>query len=448
MHLLRASAAAASACREEARGATWAGAVAAAVAAAVLSGSAAACDDDGSDPAKPAPEAATPGEATTGEAAPEATTPPAGPPGFRRPNLFRDPQQIVAAAVNEDRRKLLSRAPPLRSFYNGPPRPRPPAEEEGVPKELWGIPGKVLMPGAEELEGVGFSDVCGLEDAKRRLVAAVVEPSRNGALLRELQERTRAGGAVRHKAAGLVVLHGPPGSGKTMLARAAAAATQCPVVVLGFEDIGDKFYGETPRKLQAVLDAVSGYARSGREAMEEAGAAGEASPLPGAARSIIVFLDEADAFFPRRPTRGTDGSADRDNTKTDDRLVSQALRYIDGLEDREGVVMVLATNRKSAIDPAVMSRASEVISVPAPDDDARRALWQRNAKHLDDVSALVRKTDGLTGRDVVRACDAVERMFVSERREGLPAEGDYLQELTRRRDDGSKVKDRTGVASV
>jgi SpoVK/Ycf46/Vps4 family AAA+-type ATPase len=190
--------------------------------------------------------------------------------------------------------------------------------------------------------------------------------------------------------------------------------------MLGFEDIADKYYGETPRKLGTVLDAVSAYAA----------AAGD--------REIVLFVDEADAMLSSRAA--SVAAISSPSNITDDRLVSQFLKFVDGVHDRDGVTIVLATNRLAVLDAAVMSRASDIIRVVAPDRAALEAMWQRNARHLPRQSheRLAVASAGLCGRDVARVCDSVERAWVSRAAApgedgSTPGEADYAIEVEARK---------------
>jgi transitional endoplasmic reticulum ATPase len=214
-----------------------------------------------------------------------------------------------------------------------------------------------------EVPSVSFDDVGGLAEAKRELVRAVEWPLRHPELFERLGVTPPQG----------VLLYGPPGTGKTLLARAVASATDANFLSVKGPELLDKYVGESERAVREVFE----------RARENAPA--------------VVFFDEVDAVSSER---GDDSGAA-------ERVVSQLLTELDGLERLEGVTVVGATNRPDRIDPALLrpGRFERIVSVPVPDEHAREAILRVHTRSMPldddvDVASLARRTDGYTGSDI------------------------------------------------
>jgi AAA+ superfamily predicted ATPase len=190
----------------------------------------------------------------------------------------------------------------------------------------------VSEPGAGDPEAA-FDEVGGLEEAKRELQAICLA-------LRD-PEAYRRWGARPPKG---VLLFGPPGTGKTLLARCLAQAAGARFIHVRAADITSKWYGEAERRMQLVFD------RARRET------------------PAVLFFDEIDAI-----ARDRDGSHEATH-----RVVSTLLENMDGLQELQGVVVVAATNRPEAVDPALLrpGRFDRLVEVPLPDREARGAIFR------------------------------------------------------------------------
>ncbi|MXQ07938.1 AAA family ATPase [Alphaproteobacteria bacterium GH1-50] len=219
---------------------------------------------------------------------------------------------------------------------------------------------------------VRWSDIGGLDDVKAALEEAVVWPIRHKDSFRSLRVPAARG----------VILAGPPGSGKTLLARGLAGES------------GLNFVGVRPTR---ILSQFLGEAE--RAVAELFAKARQAAPA-------ILFFDEFDALARRRT--GQDAVLDR--------IVGQLLVEMDGLSPNDDVVVLAATNRPNAIDPALLrpGRIDHVLTVPLPDAAARRAILDvhfqsRSVEEGVDLSALVGATDGFSGADLASLAQSAAR---------------------------------------
>jgi len=175
-----------------------------------------------------------------------------------------------------------------------------------------------------------------------------------------------------------VLLHGPPGTGKTLLAKAVANEADATFLSINGPEIMSKYYGESEKQL--------------REKFEEAQ---ENSPA-------IIFIDEIDAIASKRNDAG--GEVER-------RVVAQLLSLMDGLEERENVIVIAATNRIDAVDEALRrgGRFDREIEIGVPNRDGRKEILQihtRNMPLTDDVDLdeISDKTHGYVGADLEAVC--------------------------------------------
>lgn len=228
----------------------------------------------------------------------------------------------------------------------------------------------------------GEDRIAGYAGVKREVRETIVMPLLHPEIFSQVTSlaRTRAGSSVPRA----VLFEGPPGTGKTTMARVMASASNIPLVYVPLESIMSKWVGDAEKKLDAVFDVAS---RLG---------------------PCIVFLDEIDAFA---------GSRDKgempEHTR---RLLSVMLRQMQGLVDTSGTVIIGATNRKDDLDPALLSRFTRSIFFPLPNDDERAAIIGYYAKHLDEGarSALSRLSEGRSGREIEDGCGTAERMWATE----------------------------------
>lgn len=250
---------------------------------------------------------------------------------------------------------------------------------------------------------VTYDDIGGLGDTVDQIREMVELPLRHPELFQRLGIDPPKG----------VLLHGPPGTGKTRLARAVANETEARFFHIAGPEIMGSRYGESEQRLREVF----------QEAAQNAPA--------------IIFIDEIDSIAPKREQ--VTGEVER-------RIVAQLLTLMDGLEPRQNVVVIGATNRRDAIDEALRrpGRFDREIIIGVPDQPGRREILGIHTRGMPlavdvDLDAIARTTYGFVGADLgalVReaAMDAVRRILPEVNlRDGIPAE--VLEGLSVGRDD-------------
>jgi transitional endoplasmic reticulum ATPase len=237
----------------------------------------------------------------------------------------------------------------------------------------------LAVTGPSALRGAGgvaaplrMSDIGGLDEVKARLRQSIAWP------------RTSADVVARYRIEPVrgILLVGPPGSGKTMMARALAFEAGMNFVAVRPTDLLARHFGAAERALARLFAKAR------------------------ASAPAILFFDEFDAIAPGRGARDA----------VLDRIVAQFLVELDGVTGGDGVVMLGATNRASAIDPALLrpGRFDEIIEIPMPDREARRAIL---AVHLEgrptcpdlDADAFAGSAKGATGADLAEMVAAAAR---------------------------------------
>jgi len=232
---------------------------------------------------------------------------------------------------------------------------------------------------------VKWEEVGGLEDVKRELQEAVEWPMKYPGLYDKLGHKMPRG----------ILLHGPSGTGKTLLAKAVATQSEANFVSVRGPELLSKWVGESERGIREIF-------RRARQA----------SPC-------VVFFDEIDSIA---PIRGAGGE-----TAVTERVVSQLLTELDGMENMHGVVVLAATNRPDMIDPALLrpGRFDKIIQIPLPDKESRKMILKINAEKIPiitdpkdpqhvDLDKIAESTDGLSGADTAAIANTAVSLVIHE----------------------------------
>ncbi|MGD0607169.1 MAG: ATP-binding protein [Streptosporangiaceae bacterium] len=236
-----------------------------------------------------------------------------------------------------------------------------------------------------EHTGLTLADVAGMTEVKARLEAAFLAPMRNPELRRLYGKSLRGG----------LLLYGPPGCGKTFIARAVAGELGARFIAVSFADIIDMFVGQSERNIHELFEIARRNA------------------------PCVVFLDEVDAIGQKRsqlrhtPMRSA---------------VNQLLLELDDISgNNEGVFLLAATNHPWDVDSALRrpGRFDRTLLVLPPDASAREGVFRYHLKDRPvagiDLAKLAKQTDGYSGADIAHICEtAAERALMDSVRLGEP----------------------------
>ncbi|UCE14340.1 MAG: CDC48 family AAA ATPase [Candidatus Heimdallarchaeota archaeon] len=237
--------------------------------------------------------------------------------------------------------------------------------EQSTVIEIVSAPDEVLND-YMDIPKIAYEDIGGLDETVQRLREMVELPMRYPELFERLGVEPPKG----------VLLYGPPGTGKTLLAKAVANETESHFIDLSGPEIMSKFYGESEERLREMF----------KEAEEKA--------------PSILFIDEIDSIAPKRD--------EMDSGEVERRVVSQMLALMDGIESRGEIVVIGATNRPNAIDPALRrpGRFDREIEIGIPDKNGRLAILEIHTRSMPlaesiDLEDLAIRTHGFVGADLL-----------------------------------------------
>jgi transitional endoplasmic reticulum ATPase len=231
-----------------------------------------------------------------------------------------------------------------------------------------------------EVADVRWSDVGGLDEAKRVLREAIEWPLKHGELFLQIGTTPPKG----------ILLAGAPGTGKTLLAKAVAKESGVNFIAVKGPELLSKWVGESEQSVREVFAKAR------------------------LAAPCIVFFDEIDALCPMRGMGSSDSGVG-------DRIVSQFLTEMDGIEELKGVVVLGATNRLDMVDSALLSpgRFDVVVDLPLPDRDTRRAIFAVHTHDKPmapdvDLEMLADLTEGLVGGELASVCRRATMLAIRE----------------------------------
>ena len=241
--------------------------------------------------------------------------------------------------------------------------------EDDFMEALKGIEPSSLREVTIEIPNVKWEDIGGLEAVKSELREAVELPLLKPDVFKRLGIRASKG----------FLLYGPPGVGKTLLAKAVASESNANFISVKGPEVLSKWVGESEKAVREIFKKAKQVAPT------------------------IVFLDEIDSIAPSRGSYGDSGVTER--------IVNQLLTSLDGIEVLQGVVVIAATNRPDIIDNALLraGRFDKLVYIPPPDKDSRYNILKVHTKNMPlnkdvDLKKISEKTDGYVGADLENLC--------------------------------------------
>jgi transitional endoplasmic reticulum ATPase len=221
-----------------------------------------------------------------------------------------------------------------------------------------------------EVPNVTWDQIGGLEDLKQKLIESVDWPLSHPNIFERMGITPPRG----------ILLYGPPGCGKTLLARAVANESKANFISIKGPELLSKYVGESEKAIREVFRKAK------------------------MAAPCIIFFDEFDSIAPSRGRHTTDSGVS-------EKVLSQFLTELDGLEVKKDIIVIAATNRPDILDPALIrpGRIDRILLVPAPDEKGREKILQIFTKNMPltndfDVLSLNKKLTGYSGADIETLC--------------------------------------------
>ncbi len=244
--------------------------------------------------------------------------------------------------------------------------------------------------------------IAGYEEVKRKIRESIILPLKNPEIYSQIAKMTRK--TLESNMPRAILFEGSPGVGKTTIARIIAGDVNVPLIYVPIESIMSKWYGQSSQNLSAIF-----------EASDQIGGA-------------ILFIDEIDSLA---------GSRDHNMFEATRRILSVLLRKLDGIDSITSTITIGATNRKTDLDHALISRFDQSIHFPLPNTNERAAIFSNYATHLheEELQKIAEISDGLSGRNIKDICELAERRWarklIIKKMEASPPPKEYYTHTVR-----------------
>ena len=249
---------------------------------------------------------------------------------------------------------------------------------------------QVVREEENKMDGVGYEDIGGCRKQMAQIREMIELPLRHPTLFKTLGVKPPRG----------VLLYGPPGSGKTLIARAVANETGAFFFLINGPEIMSKMAGDSEANLRRAFEEAEKNAPS------------------------IIFIDEVDSIAPKRDKVG--GEVER-------RIVSQLLTLMDGMKSRGQTIVIAATNRPNSIDAALrrFGRFDKEIDIGVPDEVGRLEVLRIHTKNMKiddevDLGAISKETHGFVGADLAQLCSEAALQCIREKMDLIDIDSDTI----------------------
>lgn len=223
-----------------------------------------------------------------------------------------------------------------------------------------------------------WSSLGGYQEIKQEVQETIILPLMHSDVFQKVSELARGRPSQNFPRA--ILFEGPPGVGKTSMARIIASQSGIPMLYIPIENILSKYYGESAKNLSEIFDHA--------EKIEK----------------VILFLDEIDSLATSREQGIVEATR---------RVLSVLLRRIDGFENKNSILTIGATNRAKDLDHALLSRFDTIIRFKLPDTNERYNIFRKYIHHLtqQEMEILARISEGFSGRNIKDTCEMAERKW-------------------------------------
>ena len=242
----------------------------------------------------------------------------------------------------------------------------------------------------EKLDDIGYDDIGGCGKQINEIREMIELPIRHPQIFRNLGVKPPKG----------VLLHGPPGSGKTLLAKAIANETGASLFIINGPEILSKMQGESEKNLRSIFEEAEKQSPS------------------------IIFIDEIDSIAPNR---------EKTNAEADKRIVSQLLTLMDGMKSKSNVIVIGATNRPNSLDPALrrFGRFDKELDIGVPDETGRLEILKIHTKRMKltpgiNFIKIAHETHGFVGADIASVCQEAARLCIRDNMDIIDMDDDVI----------------------